>query len=76
MQEDRDPESLDQLKQQWPDENWSQAENDFNRHLESVPSEQRSLVIDAYATPVKNQLNYQQQSPIMGNSLSQEAIVC
>lgn len=76
MQEDRDPESLDQLKQQWPDENWSQAENDFNRHLESVPSEQRSLVIDAYATPVKNQLNYQQQSPVMGNSLSQEAIVC
>ena len=76
IQEDRDPESLDQLKQQWPDEDWVLAEARFQAHLETVPPEQRSLVIDSYATPVKNQLNYQQQSPVMGNSLSQEAIVC
>ena len=52
------------------------AEAKFQAHLQSVPAEHRLLVIDAYAKPVENQLNYQQQSPVMGNSLSQEAIVC
>jgi len=76
MQQVRDSNELEQLKQQWPDEDWLQAEEKFQDHLQSVPAEQRSLVIDAYAAPVKNQLDYQQQSPIVGNSINEEAIVC
>ncbi|MDG1694409.1 MAG: 1-acyl-sn-glycerol-3-phosphate acyltransferase [Porticoccaceae bacterium] len=76
MQANSDQQSLDQLKQQWPDENWSQAETDFETHLQSVPPEHRSLVIDAYAAPVKNQLDYQQQNPVLGDSINEEAIVC
>ena len=76
MQQVRGSNELEQLKQQWPDEDWLQAEAKFQDHLQSVPAEQRSLVIDAYAAPVKNQLDYQQQSPIVGNSINEEAIVC
>ena len=76
MQQSRDAEELEQLQQQWPDEDWLQVEAKFQDHLQSVPAEQRSLVIDAYAAPVKNQLDYQQQSPIAGNSINEDAIVC
>ena len=76
MQQSRDSDDLEQLRQQWPDEDWLKAEAKFQDHLQSVPAEQRSLVIDAYAAPVKNQLDYQQQSPIAGNSTNEEAIVC
>jgi hypothetical protein len=76
MQQNIEVKDLDQLKQQWPDEDWIQAEAKFKDHLQSVPAEQQSLVIDAYAAPVKNQLDYQQQSPVSGNSINEEAIVC
>lgn len=76
MQQGKDAEALDQLKQQWPEEDWIQAETKFEQHLQTVPEEQRSLVIDAYAAPVKNQLDYQQQSPVAGNSINEEAFVC
>lgn len=76
IQQGKNAEALDQLKQQWPEEDWSQAEAKFRQHLNSVPEEQQSLVIDAYAAPVKNQLDYQQQSPVAGNSINEEAIVC
>ena len=76
IQQGANAEVLDQLKQQWPEEDWSQAEAKFQQHLNSVPEEQQSLVIDAYAAPVKNQLDYQQQSPVAGNSINEEAIVC
>lgn len=76
MQANSNQQSFDQLKQLWPGENWSQAETDFEAHLQSVPPEHRSLVIDAYAAPVKNQLDYQQQSPVLGDSINEEAIVC
>jgi hypothetical protein len=76
MQANSNQQSFDQLKQLCPDENWSQAETDFEAHLQSVPPEHRSLVIDAYAAPVKNQLDYQQQSPVLGDSINEEAIVC
>ena len=76
MQQNIEVKDLDQLKQQWPDEDRIQAEAKFKDHLQSVPAEQQSLVIDAYAAPVKNQLDYQQQSPVSGNSINEEAIVC
>ena len=76
IQQNIEVKDLAQLKQQWPDEDWIQAEAKFKDHLQSVPAEQQSLVIDAYAAPVKNQLDYQQQSPVSGNSINEEAIVC
>jgi hypothetical protein len=76
MQQGKDANALDQLKQQWPDEDWGHAEAKFERHLQTVPAEQRSLVIDAYASPVKNQLDYQLHSPVVGNSIDEEAVVC
>ena len=76
IQQGKDAEALGQLKQQWPEEDWAQAEAKFEDHLQTVPAEQRSLVIDAYAAPVKNQLDYQQQSPVAGNSITEEAFVC
>jgi hypothetical protein len=76
IQQGANAEALDQLKQQWPEEDWPQAEAKFQQHLNSVPEEQQALVIDAYAAPVKNQLDYQQQSPVTGNSINEEAIVC
>jgi len=76
MQTPNDSEMLEVLKQQWPDENWMEAEAQFQAHLESVPSEQRELVIKAYATPVQNQLDYQQRRPISDNPINEDAIVC
>ena len=66
MQQSRDAEELEQLQQQWPDEDWLQAEAKFQDHLQSVPAEQRSLVIDAYAAPVKNQLDSTTAKPDCG----------
>ena len=59
MQADRDWVAVDQLRQQWPDEDWQEAESKFEAHLGSVPSVQRELAIQAYATPVQNQLDQQ-----------------
>ena len=75
-QADRDQAVVDQLKQQWPDEDWLLAEAKFQAHLQTVPAEHRLLVIDAYAKPVENQLDYQQQPPVTGSSINEDAIVC
>ena len=76
MQQSKNAYGLDQLKQQWPDEDWLQAEAKFKDHLQLVPQEQRSLVIDAYAAPVKNQLDYLQKQSASDNPNNEEAIVC
>ena len=75
-QADRDQAVVDQLKQQWPDEDWLLAEAKFQAHLQTVPAEHRLLVIDAYAKPVGNQLDYQQLPPVTGSSINEDAIVC
>ena len=75
-QAERDDTVVEQLKQQWPDEDWLDAEAKFQAHLQTVPAEQRLLVIDAYAKPVENQLDYQQQPPITDSSINEDAIVC
>ena len=75
-QADRDDALVEQLKKQWPDEDWLAAEAKFNEHLQTVPAEQRLFVIDAYAKPVENQLDYQQQSPITESTINEDAIVC
>lgn len=76
IQQGDDADGLDQLKQQWPEEDWSQAEAKFKDHLNLVPIEQQSLVIDAYAAPVKNQLDYQQSSSDADSLVNEDAIVC
>ena len=63
MQAERDSNTVELLRQQWLDENWPEAEIKFKAHLDSVPSAQRELVLEAYARPVQNQLAYQQDSP-------------
>jgi len=63
MQAERDSNTVELLRQQWPDENWPVAEIKFKAHLDSVPSAQRELVLEAYARPVQNQLAYRQDSP-------------
>ena len=63
MQAARDSNTVELLRQQWLDENWLEAEMKFKAHLDSVPSAQRELVLEAYARPVQNQLAYQQDSP-------------
>ena len=75
-QAERDDALVKQLKEQWPDEDWLAAEAKFNEHLQTVPAEQRLFVIDAYAKPVENQLDYQQQSPITESTINEDAIVC
>ncbi len=50
---------LEQLKQQWPDEDWLQAQASFKSHIDHIPAEHRQIVIDAYAAPVDNQLAQQ-----------------
>ena len=76
IQQGDDADELDHLKQQWPEEDWSQAEAKFKDHLNLVPIEQQSLVIDAYAAPVKNQLNYPQPSPDADSLVNEDTIVC
>jgi hypothetical protein len=75
-QTERDESVVEQLKQQWPDEDWSIAEAKFQAHLQTVPAEQRLLVIDAYAKPVENQLDYQQSSSDADSLVNEDAIVC
>ena len=60
MQAERDANTVELLKQQWPNENWSEAQARFKAHLDSIPNNQRALVIKVYATPVDKQLAYQQ----------------
>ena len=58
MQEERDTATVELLKQYWPNENWAEAQNKFNTHLELMPEEQRELVTNIYAAPVIKQLAY------------------
>ena len=50
---------LEELQQQWPDEDWSKAQASFESHVNQIPADYRQLVIDAYAAPVDNQLAHQ-----------------
>ncbi len=75
-QAERDNAVVEQLKQQWPEEDWIAAEAKFNEHLQTVPAEHRLLVIDAYAKPVENQLDLQQQPPVVGSLINEDATVC
>lgn len=59
MQEERETATIELLKQYWPDENWAEAQDKFNAHLELMPEAQRELVINIYAAPVIKQLAYQ-----------------
>jgi len=60
MQEKRDTAIVELLRQNWPDEDWVEAEQKFTAHLDSIPDQQRELVINIYARPVHNQLAYHQ----------------
>ena len=59
MQGERETATIELLKQYWPDENWAEAQDKFNAHLELMPEAQRELVINIYAAPVIKQLAYQ-----------------
>lgn len=61
-------EMLDELKQQWPGEDWIKAEQDFMDHIAQVPSDQRELVIKAYATPVEKQIAYSRENSSLDNT--------
>ena len=52
-------EELEKLQQQWPDEDWPNAQASFESHLSQIPADHRQIVIDAYAAPVDNQLAHQ-----------------
>jgi hypothetical protein len=65
MQGNKDSATLETLKQQWPNEDWLEAQVRLESQLASIPSIHRSIAIDAYAAPVNNQLA--QQSPSQGS---------
>ena len=65
MQGNKDSATLETLKRQWPDEDWSEAQLRLESQLATIPSIHRQIAIDAYAAPVKNQLA--QHSPSQGN---------
>ena len=52
-------EGIEALQQQWPDEDWLQAQTSFQSHIDQIPADHRQIVIDAYAAPVDNQIAYQ-----------------
>ena len=62
QKDNSDNTSLETLKQQWPDEDWLQAQLRFQSHLATIPSLHRQIAIDAYAAPVNNQLAQQNLS--------------
>ncbi len=62
MQGNKDKTVLATLKQQWPNENWLEAETRFQSQVATIPSIHRQIAIDAYAAPVDNQLAQQTQS--------------
>ena len=67
MQAERDMDTVALLKRQWPDENWSEAQEKFKAHLDSIPSDQRDFAIQSYASPVQNQLDCQHEKSIAEN---------
>ena len=56
MQGDRDSETVAGLRAQWPDENWLEAQIQFDSHIATIPGIHRQIAIDSYAAPVENQL--------------------
>jgi hypothetical protein len=56
MQGDRDSETVASLRAQWPDENWLEAQIQFDSHIATIPGIHRQIAIDSYAAPVENQL--------------------
>jgi hypothetical protein len=52
----RDSETVASLRAQWPDENWLEAQIQFDSHIGTIPGLYRQIAIDSYAAPVANQL--------------------
>lgn len=53
-----DKKILDKLKSQWPDEDWTLAEDKFNSRINAMPLHHQTIAIAAYAAPVNSQLQY------------------
>ena len=53
-----DKKTLDKLKSQWPDEDWTLAEDRFNSRINAMPLHHQAIAIAAYAAPVNSQLQY------------------
>ena len=53
-----DKKILDKLKSQWPDEDWTLAEDRFNSRINAMPLHHQAIAIAAYAAPVNSQLQY------------------
>ena len=51
--------SLDvtELKHCWPDEDWFVAHAKFEKRIEALPEKHRDIVVQAYASPVTDQLS-------------------
>ncbi|HAZ79776.1 MAG TPA: hypothetical protein DCX08_07565 [Porticoccaceae bacterium] len=49
---------IEQLKSQWPEENWAMAEQKFKTHISAMPRDHRVIAIASYAAPVESQLQY------------------
>ncbi len=56
MQGNRDSETVASLRAQWPDENWLDAQIQFDSHIAKIPGTHRQIAIDSYAASVDNQL--------------------
>lgn len=61
MQGQRDGFEIEQLQQNWPEENWAEAEIQFNQYIDALPRELREIIIGIYSAPVVNHLKYNQQ---------------
>jgi len=61
MQCQRDGFEVEQLQQNWPEENWAEAEIQFNQYIDALPRELREIIISIYSAPVVNHLKYSQQ---------------
>ena len=53
-----DKKTLDKLKSQWPDEDWTLAEDKFNSRINAMPLHHQAIAIAAYAAPVNSHLQY------------------
>ena len=53
-----DKKTLDKLKSQWPDEDWTLAEDRFNSRINAMPLHYQAIAIAAYAAPVNSHLQY------------------
>ena len=47
---------LDQVKSQWPEVNWQEAELRFRSYLNRAPGLYRKIITEGYAAPVLNYL--------------------